>query len=148
MLRQNGDRGFTLVELIAILIIVGILAATVTSRMIPHTTLQLQAGRDLLITALFSAQQKAMVQLAPVRLLTSSDRIDIRLDANRDGNFAANESLRLAGTQYPLTVAGGVLLSTQILDFNHLGHTSATTIELTKSGQTVTVAVTGTGYAY
>lgn len=130
------------------MVIIGILAAVVSSRFIPHTTLQLQAGRDLLVSALFSAQQKAMSQMGPVRLFTSGNTIDIRLDANGDGSFANTESIRVAGTQYPLVLEGGVSLSTHQLDYTHLGYTNATSIQVSKSGTTVTVTVSGTGYAY
>lgn len=140
--------GFSLVELIAVLVIVGILAAVVSSRVIPHTTLQIQAGRDLLVAALFSAQQKAMAQLAPVRLITSGNTIDIRMDANGDGNFASSESIHFAGTRYPLSLPGGVSLSAHQLNYSHLGHTSATSIQISKKSTTINVTVTGTGYAY
>ena len=130
------------------MVIIGMLAAVTSSRMAPHTTLQLQAGRDLLVAALFSAQQKAMAQLAPVRLITSGSTIDIRLDANRDGTFANNESIRVGGTQYPLSLPGGVSLSARQLDYSRLGYTTATSIQASKKSATVTVTVTGTGYAY
>lgn len=130
------------------MVIIGILAAVVSSRFIPHTTLQLQAGRDLLVSALFSAQQKAMSQMGPVRLYTSGNIIDIRVDANGDGSFANTESIRVAGTQYPLTLDGGVGLSTHQLEFSHLGYTTPTSIQVTKSSAAVTVTVSGTGYAY
>jgi len=130
------------------MVIIGILAAVTSSRLTPHTTLQLQAGRDLLVSALFSAQQKAMSQMGPVRLFTSGNTIDIRLDANGDGNFASNESIRVAGTQYPLSLTGGVSLSTRQLDYTSLGHTTATSIQVSKKSTAVTVTVSGTGYAY
>lgn len=142
------SRGFTLVELIAILVIVGILAAVISTRLIPHTTSQLQAGRDLLVSALFSAQQKAMTQMAPVRLLTTGTMIDIRMDSNGDGLFSADESIRVAGTQYPLILPGDVVLTASQLDYNPLGHTAATGIQLSKNGATLSVTVSGTGYAY
>lgn len=140
--------GFTLVELIAVLIVVGVLAAMVGSRMISQTTFQLQAGRDLLTTALFSAQQKAMVQLAPVRVLVSGSTIDIRLDMNGDGNFSNNESVYVAGSQYPLVVDGGVIFSTHSFDYNHLGHTTPAVISVGKGEQSIQVTVTATGYVY
>jgi MSHA pilin protein MshC len=130
------------------MVIVGMLAAVISARFIPHTTLQLQAGRDLLIAALFSAQQKAMSQMGQVRLFTSGSSIDVRLDANGDGNFASNESIRVAGTQFPLTVPGDITLSTHQLDYTHLGHTSAVSIQVSKNSTTLTVTVSGTGYAY
>lgn len=130
------------------MVIVGMLAAVISSRLIPHSTLQLQAGRDLLVAALFSAQQKAMSQMGPVRLLTSGNTIDIRLDANGDGNFAGNESVLVGGTQYPLLLEGDISLTTHQLDYTHLGHTSAVSIQISKNSASVTVTVTGTGYAY
>lgn len=140
--------GFTLVELIAVMVVVGVLAAVVGSRLMPQTVLQLQAGRDLLTTALFSAQQKAMVQLAPVRVIISGTTIDVRLDANGDGDFSSNESIFVGGTQFPVSVDGGVAFSAHILDYDHLGHTIPTVISLSKGGQNVDVTVTATGYAY
>lgn len=130
------------------MVVVGVLAAVVGSRLVPQTVFQLQAGRDLLTTALFSAQQKAMAQMAPVRVITSATTIDVRLDANGDGNFASNESIVLAGTRYPLVLDGGVVLSAQNLDYNHLGHTTPAIISVSKGGQSVNVTVTATGYAY
>lgn len=130
------------------MVVVGVLAAVVSSRLVPQTVFQLQAGRDLLTTALFSAQQKAMAQMAPVRVVTSATTIDVRLDANGDGNFASNESIVLAGTRYPLVLDGGVVLSAQNLDYNHLGHTNPAVISVSKGGQSVNVTVTATGYAY
>jgi len=141
-------RGFTLVELIAVMVVVGVLAAVAGSRLIPHTILQLQAGRDLLVTALFSAQQKAMVQLAPVRVIVSGTSVDVRVDSNGDGSFSSSESVSIAGTQYPLQVGGGVVFTTVNLDYSRLGHTAPAVISVSKGGQNVKVTVTATGYAY
>ncbi|MCR6653936.1 MAG: type II secretion system GspH family protein [Cellvibrionaceae bacterium] len=145
--KKGFNTGFTLVELTAVIVIVGVLAAVAGSRLLPHTTLQLQAGRDLLTTALFSAQQKSMSQLAPVRVTVSGSSVDIRIDSNRDGNFAAAESILVAGTRYPLEVKG-VTFSSHTFNYNHLGHTTPAVISVSKSGQSVNVTVTATGYAY
>lgn len=146
--KKGLNTGFTLVELTAVIVIVGVLAAVASSRLLPRTTLQLQAGRDLLTTALFSAQQKSMSQLAPVRVTVSGSSVDIRIDSNRDGNFAAAESILVAGTPYPLEVKGGVTFSSHTFNYNHLGHTTPAVISVSKSGQSVNVTVTATGYAY
>ncbi len=146
--QKKRATGFTLVELIAVMVVVGVIAAVATSRLVPHTTLQLQAGRDLLTTALFLAQQKAMSQLAPVRVIVSGNIIDVRMDANRDGNFTAAESITIAGTRYPLQVDGGILFGTTSLNYDGLGHTTPVVIAVSKSGQSVNVTVTATGYAY
>lgn len=130
------------------MVVVGVIAAVATSRLIPQTIFQLQAGRDLLTTALFSAQQKAMAQLAPVRVTINGATIDVRLDANGDGTFANSESIYVAGTQYPLAAEAGVVFSAHNFDYNHLGHTTPAVISVSKSGQSVNVTVTATGYAY
>lgn len=130
------------------IVVVGVLAAVAGSRLVPHTTLQIQAGRDLLTTALFSAQQKAMSQLAPVRVIVSASSVDIRVDSNRDGNFSAGESIQMAGIRYPMMATGGVTFSSHIFNYNHLGHTVPAVIAVSKSGQSVDVTVTATGYAY
>lgn len=130
------------------MVVVGVLAAVAGSRLMPQTLFQLQAGRDLLTTALFSAQQKAMAQLAPVRVIVNGNTIDIRLDANGDGDFTSGESLYVAGTQYPVSMDGGVVFSVRSFDYNHLGHTTPAVVSVSKGGQSVNVTVTATGYAY
>lgn len=130
------------------MVIVGIIATIGVSRLTPSTMLQLQAGRDLLTTALFSAQQKAMAQLAPVRVIVSGSTVDVRVDSNRDGNFTADESISVVGIRYPLDVSGGITFSSHVLNYDHLGHTSPTVIAVSNNGQSVDVTVTATGYAY
>lgn len=142
------DKGFSLVEFIAVLVIVSIIAAVVYSRYAPHATLQLQGGRDQVISALFSAQQKAMSQLAPVQLSISNNTVDLRVDANRDGIFSANESVRVGGVQYPMTLQSGLMLTPRTLVFNRLGHTQPSTIYVMKGNQQVMITVSATGYAY
>ncbi|WP_187410682.1 type II secretion system protein [Saccharophagus sp. K07] len=145
---HTAEKGFSLIELIAVMVIVGIIATIGVSRLTPSTMLQLQAGRDLLTTALFSAQQKAMAQLAPVRVIVSGSTVDVRVDSNRDGNFTADESISVAGIRYPLDVSGGITFSSHVLNYDHLGHTSPTVIAVSNNGQSVDVTVTATGYAY
>ncbi len=142
------EKGFTLIELIAIILLIGILGGVVASRSIPNTTLQLQAGRDETVSALFIAQSRAMAQADPVRVLISTTSIDIRQDHNQDATFSADESLTVAGVRYPLSFRGGVISSTHQLDYDRLGQTAATVITLSKAGKTVNVQVSGTGYAY
>jgi MSHA pilin protein MshC len=148
MLNAAHLRGFTLVELVAVLVIIGILASVVGSRSMSFSTLSLMGGRDLAVSALFSAQQKAMVQADAVRLITQGSSIDIRVDANADGTFAASESIRCNGVLYPIVAPGGISFSSQIFAFDHLGHTTAGTISVSKGSNSVSVTVTAVGYAY
>lgn len=145
---SRAQRGFTLVELIAVLVIAGILASVAATRMVSNKSFQLQAGRDFLISALFVAQQKAMVQTRPVRLSITATQLDIRLDANDDGIFSANESLQLAGQNYPVALPGNISASNHNLVYDSFGHTLATRITLSNNSSTVDVNVSATGFAW
>lgn len=141
------QRGFSLVELVTIMVIIGVLGSVSVTKMMPNAIIQLQGARDLVVSALFVAQQQAMAQASPVRVSVAGGAVDIRRDDNRDGVFAANESLRFAGTQYPLTLPGKISVSHATLDYDRLGRTSDSTISLSKGGASVTVAVSEAGYA-
>lgn len=141
-------RGFSLVELVTVIVILGVLSAVTATRLVPQSSVQVQASRDRLVAAFFMAQQKAMSQGDAVRLSTHADLIDIRVDDDEDGVFDANESLLSAASRYPVRVDDGVVLSTEIFYFDRLGHTSAGTVTLTKKSSSATVTVSGTGYAY
>jgi len=132
-----NSRGFTLLELITVLVILAILTATAISNLVPSRTFQMQATRDTLVAAFYSSQQKAMMQSAPVRLITSINAIDIRIDSNNDGSFAINESVLLGGVQYPITINPAQSLTSHIIDFDRLGRTSSSTIVLSQSGSSV-----------
>lgn len=142
------QQGFSLIELITVMIIVGVLAAVTGSRMAPTSAMQLQAARDHLLAALLIAQQKAMAQTAAVQLETGGSTIDIRVDSNGDGVFSAGESLSHGGVTYPYSLAGQASFSAQTRTFDRLGHTQPGSVGVSVGGQSVNVTVTGTGYAY
>ncbi len=146
LIRKNA--GFNLLELITVMLVVSILATVVGSRMMPNTTLQLQAARDLLVTSLLVAQQKSMAQKNDVRLSTSATSFDIRIDSNDNAVFSSDESIRSFGTTFPIEIPGGVTSTVLDVDYNQLGQTSASTITLTKGSASVVVTISGTGYAY
>lgn len=146
--QSRAQRGFTLVELIAVLVIAGILAGVTASRIASSRSFQLQAGRDFLISALFVAQQKAMTQTSPVQLSIAGKQLDIRVDDNNDGIFSASESLQNAGQNYPVELPGNISASSHNLVYNGLGHTLATGISLSNTSSTVTVNISATGFAW
>ncbi len=140
--------GFTLVELVAVIVILGILTVSVVSRVMPSRLHQLQAARDIVAASLFNAQQKALAQSHAVQVITTASSVDIRVDSNDDGSFNPAESITYAGTRYPLSIPGGVSLSVNTLTFDRLGRTTANSLTLSKSGSSVALTITGMGYVY
>jgi MSHA pilin protein MshC len=142
----TNTKGFTLVELIAVLLIVGVLGTVVTTRLIPSSSFELQASRDQLVAAFLSAQQLAMAQQDRVRILTSGATVDIRRDQNGDGSFANSESVSIDGVQYPLSVSGATTFSSTSFDFDRLGRTSSGFITLTLRSNNTVLTVNEAGY--
>jgi len=140
-------KGFTLIELISILVIVSIISVTFITRITPTDTFQLQASRDQLVAAFFSAQQKAMVQTQAIQLSTNGQTIDIKQDTNSDGNFASEASLSIGGVTYPWSIRANQSLSSSTFVFNRLGQTTAGSVMVSIGGNSVIVNVSSTGFA-
>ncbi len=144
--RKSGittQRGFTIIELIAILILVGILAATGTSALLPSTSAQLQSSRDQVVAAFFSAQQLAMAQQASVQLIIS---VPNQIDVQQGG-----ASVRAGGVGYPIFLLPNQTIDPQTFSFDRLGQVAQSSnveLDLTQGGSTVTITVTSTGYVY
>ncbi|MFL0802101.1 MAG: type II secretion system GspH family protein [Agarilytica sp.] len=130
--------GFTLIELVAVLVLIGILGTTITTAVMPSDTFQMQSSRDQVVTAFFSAQQRAMAQTSPVSLVLSSpNTVDVR---------QSGASIRVGGVQYPITLLPNQTLSASTIAFDRLGRTSAVDLTLSQNGDSVTISVSSTGY--
>jgi MSHA pilin protein MshC len=139
---KTQESGFTLIELITVMILVGIISAVFFSRMGSVGTAAVQAGRDDLIAALFFAQQQAMMRSNITLVLTSS-------------TISVNENsvpIKVSNDFYPLNLPVGVSLPALTLSYDKLGRTNKTQIVLTGSGNssgvTATIQVEASGYAY
>lgn len=144
---MRTQTGFTLVELIAVIVIIGILAVAAATRIQTSSLQDLQAAREFTLMALNQAQQAAMAQEKAVRVIFSGSTLDIRQDSNNNNVFAADESLTLAGTRYPYSLRTGLSISSHTLDFNRKGETTAASITLTKGTATVTISLSAMGFA-
>ncbi len=142
MLINQGrqQQGFTLIELIAVIIIFGILAVSVRPTWDTNASRE-QAARDDLVGALIYAQQVAMARDAagkPITFRVSADGREITVQEN-------GVDLTASGI-YPFTLSNGATVGPvdTILQYDKLGGTSATVFTL--NGGT-TVSVTASGYA-
>lgn len=141
------QKGFSLIELIAVMVIVSIISVTAIVRLMPSSLFELQSARDQVLAALFHAQQKALFAPSSVRIILLGGVVDIRVDENDDGLFPGSESVRVGAVQYPLTLVSGAQVSTHTLNYDSLGETAATAITVSKSSKSVSIAVSASGFA-
>ena len=134
------SKGFTVVELITVLILIGVLAGAAISRLIPSSTYQLQSSRDQVVAAFFSAQQLAMTRLGTVQLVISGGQVDIQLDSS---------SVRTGGVQYPVALLANQSLTSLTVTYDRLGQpNTGASLTLSQSGASVPIVLTASGYAY
>lgn len=146
---KNAHRGFTLIELITVIILVGVLSIALFNRLGTTGTAAVQASRDDIIAALFFAQQQAMMRSRAnnIQVVFTQNTVDVQEN---------NNSITQGGQPYPLTLPKGVSLSTDVPDnkfqFDKLGRTTAGTITLTGAGNSAGVSarirVEASGYAF
>ena len=142
---KKPEQGFTLIELITVIILVGILSITLFSRLGSAGTAPIQSGRDDIIAALFFAQQTAMMR-------SNGGNIKLLLTANSVSVTENDLPITVAADYYPLALPQGVSATPATFVFDKLGRTTASTITLTGSGNTAgtsaVIQVEASGYAY
>ncbi|UTF61393.1 prepilin-type N-terminal cleavage/methylation domain-containing protein [Gilvimarinus sp. DA14] len=139
----RGQSGFTLIELIAIIVILGVIGITISARMPDGDIAAVQSSRDDLIAALFFAQQKAMAQS------------DISLEINTGSVSVARGGNDIIVHQdaYPRAFASGVT-ATNTLSFAYnklgaiVGLTEPEQVTLQKGSTSATITIEPSGYAY
>ncbi len=142
--RLTSAAGFTLIELITVLLIVSVIGVYVSYQRGSISWAQLQTSRDDLVAALFYAQQVAMARDDadnPVTFVATSSSIRVQVDGAD------------IGRDYPLSLMEGVTLSNAgglplTLNYDKLGRTTATTFSLSGGGSSIDVIVSSSGYAY
>ncbi len=131
----DSYHGFTLVELIAVLLIVGILAAYAMPRFLGPDASEAITARDTILMAARRAQQLAMNQGAGagVQLVTDDTAHEVRIEYT-DGSL---QVLRFA-------LPAGVAVTSVTVGYDGLGNAPATTIAVAGAGS---VCIESTGYA-
>lgn len=140
--------GFSLIELIAVIVVVSVISVFVYPRFASSDTAAVQAGRDSLVAALFFAQQTAMSRAA-------NNQITAEII---DGNLVQVEDLNgLVGTpglENPVNFLSGVSVAgtTTFFTYDKLGRitnlSGPTTLTLAKGGVSAVVTVEASGYVH
>lgn len=140
---QRGERGFTLIELIAVIILISIMSITLMSRLDSIKSTNIQAGRDDLIAALFFAQQTAMAR----------NNIQLVLTTNSVSVTENGTPIKVHAQGYPLALPSGVTVTPMTLSYDKLGRIvgslTSTTITLSGTGGlSASITLEVSGYAH
>jgi len=96
MRRPAAHAGFTLVELVAILVILGVLAATAIPRMHSALSFRTLEFRDSVVAALRFAHKTATARRRLVCADLTANRLVLVIDHDKDG--ACSQALAIPGT--------------------------------------------------
>lgn len=136
---QKSERGFTLIELITVMILISILSVSLFSRLGSVNSANIQAGRDDLIAALFFAQQAAMAR-SNIQLILSTNSVSVTENGT---------PIKVHAQGYPLALPSGVTATPVTLSYDKLGRTTATTIVLNATGGlSASITLEASGYAH
>lgn len=136
--------GYTLLELVAILIIVGILAAVLAPRFIDATGFSGQTTADKLLMAARYAETLAQNQGVTTSLTVGASSFSV----TQNGAAVANPTLQSASLVVPLP-AGVTITPQTTVNFTRPGIPSATpTFTVAGPGSSAQIYVTATGYVY
>ena len=141
MMEHSQQHGFTLVELVTVITILGLLAVAVVPRFVSTSSFETRTVEDQLISAVRQAQQLAMNKAigANVQLQTDSTNHRIRISYDESGTQVID-----------FAIASNVSLSASTIGFLKNGDAnlaSSTTIAITPGTRNVCVETTGYAYA-
>ena len=133
--------GFTLVELIVVILLIGILSISIAPRFFGVSSYKDRKTTDELLSALRYTQQMAMNRGGSIQLNLESDRYTIELT---DGTDLRSPD----GAPYPKIFVGVTSSTPNLIEYDRLGRrVPDSQIDLTIGTKTIRIEQ-GTGYAH
>ncbi len=138
-----SQRGFTIIELVIVMVVIGILAVFATSRFADRADFQARGFQDETRSLLRYAQKSAVAQRRTVCVALNAAGVVLTIDTNTPGDGTCDAALALPS---PAQGGGGLVPSVANFNFRPLGDTNqAANITAVISGVTITVDAR-TGY--
>lgn len=148
MINKGKERGFTLVELISVMVLIGILSVAVLPRFFEQNVFAARGFFDETKALLRYAQKVAVAQRRTVCVALAANGVALAIDSNNDGLCNASDNA-LALPSVPRG-GNGLAPSVAAFRFNSLGGTNQAAdvvIAIADANGTITVdAVTGHVY--
>lgn len=140
----SAARGFSLIELIAVIVIMGVISFMAVPRFANSDAAAVQSARDQAFSAFFSAQQLAMSRSSadnPIELVVSANSVDLR---------EAGSSSKLPGGDYPFTFPSNVTVTsgTGSYSYDKLGRTTPGQVTFSRGSVSATIIVEASGYVH
>lgn len=132
---RNSQRGFTLVEMITVIVIVGILAVSVLPRFFTVSDFEDRGSADQVRSMLRFAQKTAIAQHRAISVVISG------------GAAAPNCTTTLAGASLTCQVKSGITAGAGTYTFNALGQRTSGAGSITVGGTSITIEAE-TGYVH
>ncbi len=147
---KRAYSGFTLVELIAVIIVLGILAATITPRLTQRGGFDERVFLDELISTARYAQQQAMMRgnNFVVRMIIDNAAGSYGIEVDDGGGF---QWINHANTRaFPINFPGGVATApgSVAVTYNALGHVTTNSATAVTVNGAQNFCIQATGYAH
>lgn len=142
--------GFTLIELIVVMMIIGILAVAVLPRLLDRSAFEERGFHDETLSILRYAQKTAVAQRRLVCASFTATQVTLRMSTNFGGACDLNVRGPSGSSPYQVTARGAVQFSAvpAALAFNPNGSTSAAASIQVSGASSVITVVRETGYVY
>ncbi|MFA7281775.1 MAG: GspH/FimT family pseudopilin [Sterolibacterium sp.] len=144
------EAGFTIVELITVIIVAGILAAVALPRFVGHDAFDQRGSYDEVKAALRYAQRIAIAKRREVCVDFPPGQVVLSFNPSTVADAACSSSVNLPGHTLPYVVtipAGITLISSANFRFNGLGQPSVAPVTVALTGRALPITVSAeTGY--